>query len=86
MRTLPLIGRLRRRAAWVLDRRVQMVVDEIGTLREELREVSAAVAALQDEPPPVVREEVRALSAEVSALRAEVSTLRDQLPPVLRAI
>ncbi len=69
------ISRLRRRAAWVLDRRVQVVVDHVvdhtGRLAPKLDELTAEVAALRE---------------ELSAVAGGVAALGEQLPPLLRAI
>jgi glycosyl transferase family 2 len=78
MRAPRLISRLRRRAAWVLDRRVQILVDRMDALGGEL-------AALREELR-AVQTDVGAVRTDVGAVQADVAALRDQVPPVLRAI
>src|ERR671915_1863409 len=71
MRAPRVFARLRRRAAWVLDRRVQVLYDRMDALGGQLIELE---------------KELRAVRADVGAVRADVGALRDQVPPVLRAI
>jgi hypothetical protein len=89
MGTPSMINRLRKRAAWVLDRRVQITVDHVDALAPRIDALEARFEELLPR--------LDALGAEIAALREELreglrtvgedaAALRDQLLPVLRAI
>ena len=80
-----MIGRLRRRAAWVLDRRVQILLSRMDALGGQLIELERGSGDARSSAAEI-RAEVVALREEVRAVGADVAALRDQLPPVLRAI
>jgi glycosyl transferase family 2 len=85
MRAPRVIGRLRRRAAWVLDRRVQMLIARMDVVGGQLIELQRGSEDARTSTAGI-QAEVAALREELRAVSADVAALRDQLPPVLRAI
>jgi hypothetical protein len=77
-----LFHRLRRRAAWVLDRRFQTVVDHTDALGPRIDEVTRRLDAFGAELV-ALRGELAAVRAE---LGAELTDVREWLAPVLRAV
>jgi hypothetical protein len=85
MRAPEIIDRLRRRAAWVLDRRVQITVDHVDALAPRLDALAPRLEALGTEVV-ALREELRAAAEDAREAREESAALREQMPPLLRAV
>jgi predicted nuclease with TOPRIM domain len=99
VRRVPVLGRLWRRAAWVLDWRfadLKRRVDAVGGRLAEIERTSAEgrtstadltteLRAMRDELA-WLRNEVAEVGAAVTQVDGDVAALRDHVSPVLRAI
>jgi hypothetical protein len=86
------IGRLRRRLAWALDRRFAALDAEVGALRGEMGDLRRDIADVRNAVADIGIEAVAARErneedrGQLAQLSADAAALRDQVPPILRAL